>query len=141
MGFSSYGASLSRFADRQFVAYLTDMSLFYQKQGSNDGSTVFRTFRIESKNQNKIAFEIDLSNFSRALKVRGNSFAFVPMPSGQRHPWADQQLMRGMSMLQSSEQAEMATVKLAKKAGNAFLSFEIIIQVETSVLTLEKPIF
>mmetsp|Transcript_14545 Transcript_14545/g.34474 ORF Transcript_14545/g.34474 Transcript_14545/m.34474 type:complete len:281 (+) Transcript_14545:138-980(+) len=74
---------------------------------SDDGSSVFRTYRIESKNDDKIAFEIDLSNFSRALK--------------------------------SSEQAEMATVKLAKKFGKAFLSFEIIIQ-STPMMTVIQDI-
>mmetsp|Transcript_53209 Transcript_53209/g.108570 ORF Transcript_53209/g.108570 Transcript_53209/m.108570 type:complete len:281 (+) Transcript_53209:91-933(+) len=74
---------------------------------SDDGTAVFRTFRIESKNDNKIAFEIDLSNFSRALK--------------------------------SSEQAEMATLKLAKKLGKAYLSFEIIIQ-STPMMTVIQDV-
>ena len=38
-------------------------------QDCADGG-VFRTFRIESQNDNKIALEIDLSNFSRALRVQ-----------------------------------------------------------------------
>ena len=38
-------------------------------QDCADGG-VFRTYRIESQNDNRIALEIDLSLFSRALKVR-----------------------------------------------------------------------
>jgi hypothetical protein len=37
-------------------------------QDCADGG-VFRTYRIESQNDNRIALEIDLSLFSRALKV------------------------------------------------------------------------
>ncbi|KAJ1477333.1 Hus1-like protein-domain-containing protein [Baffinella frigidus] len=67
---------------------------------------VFRTYRIESQNDNRIALEIDLSLFSRALKT------------------AESAEMATMT----AESAEMATMKLSKKDGKAFLSFEIILQ-------------
>mmetsp|Transcript_20266 Transcript_20266/g.31677 ORF Transcript_20266/g.31677 Transcript_20266/m.31677 type:complete len:281 (-) Transcript_20266:42-884(-) len=66
-------------------------------QLATDGDeSIFRTYRIESKNQNQIAFEVDFSLFNQALK--------------------------------SAENAEEATIKLTKKYGKAYLSFEIIIQ-------------
>ena len=34
-----------------------------------DGDAVFKTFRIESRNGNKIGFETDLAQFQRAIKV------------------------------------------------------------------------
>lgn len=38
-------------------------------QTSADGDAVFQTFRIESRNGNKIGFETDLAQFQRAIKV------------------------------------------------------------------------
>lgn len=67
MGFAGNGARASCFSCASCCSLLTRHC--GRKQNSDDGSSVFRTYRIESKNDDKIAFEIDLSNFSRALKV------------------------------------------------------------------------
>ena len=49
--------------------YIASDVLRNHVQSGADGDGVFKTYRIESLNANKIGFETDVTQFQRALKV------------------------------------------------------------------------
>ena len=92
---------------------------------------MFKTYRIESLNSNKIGFETDLAQFQRGLKVPAQPQSMRALgAAGFRQSLT---LLLRVSE-QSADNAEVATMKLSSKNGHPFMIFEIISRTVRSAL-------
>jgi hypothetical protein len=92
-------------------------------QSGADGDGLFKTYRIESLNSNKIGFETDLAQFQRGLKVPAQSQLMCALGAAD---YRQSFTLWVRVSEQSAENAEVATMKLSSKNGHPFMIFEII---------------